>query len=184
MTTQTIFTVLSCFSILMLSIVIYILDKKHNLLRDTSTAKVKPFSFSRVQLAFWFLIIFASYVHISFTTGVLPDANATVLLLLGLSAGTNIFGKFADINDKTSERHQNANSEGFFTDILSNNNGISMLRLQSLAFNFGFGCFFLYNSIAQAKLAIIDESNIALLGISSAGYIANKMTENKNITKE
>jgi hypothetical protein len=84
-------------------------------------------------------------------------------------------------------------SEGFWLDILSDKNGISIHRLQAVVFNFLFGAWFIYQSIIQLKgigpmtpidtlnsiMPVITENNLILLGLSAGTYVALKSTENK-----
>ena len=69
------------------------LAMKSDLLRDsgpaaTGTAR-KPYSLSRTQAAWWFFLIIASYVFIGIITGDFSTTiTGTVLVLLGISAGT------------------------------------------------------------------------------------------------
>lgn len=52
---------------LALLILIIVFDLKYSMLRDMSTASKKPHSFSRVQLAWWSVIIFVSSIMIMMT---------------------------------------------------------------------------------------------------------------------
>lgn len=172
----------SIFSILIiiaLILIVRFLDKKHNLLRDTSTAKVKPYSFSRVQLLFWFLIILSSYIHVIFCQFILPEANESILILLGLTSSTMCASKLVDSSDDKEIRHQNEESKGLFLDILTNNGGVSMLRLQAVVFNLLFGAYFVYATIKSDTLPLISMMNLGLIGISSGSYVLNKTIENK-----
>jgi hypothetical protein len=84
-------------------------------------------------------------------------------------------------------------SEGFWLDILSDRNGISIHRLQVVVFNILFGAWFIYQSLIQLKgtgpmtpintlssiMPVITENNLILLGLSAGTYVAMKTTENK-----
>ena len=50
---------------IILSIFLYF-DIKYDLLKDSSTANKRPYSYSRVQLAWWTLIVLTSFITIFF----------------------------------------------------------------------------------------------------------------------
>lgn len=84
-------------------------------------------------------------------------------------------------------------SEGFFVDILSDKNGISVHRLQIVAFNAVFGLWFIYKTFMNIKglntqatdvdtiIPIFNTNNLILLGVSAGTYAALKATENKPV---
>ena len=149
----------------LLFIIIY-LDYKYQLLRDNSTAQIKPFSYARVQLAWWTLIILTSFTTIVLCTGKIPLFDKYILILLGISAGTTLTARLIDLSDdanayaRTVEIAQvsrtglptpspiilsrNQNGQDFILDILSDKNGVSIHRLQAVIFNIIFGVWFFY----------------------------------------
>jgi hypothetical protein len=84
-------------------------------------------------------------------------------------------------------------SQGFWLDILSDRNGLSIHRLQALVFNLLFGAWFVYQSVTHLKgigpltplnilssiMPVITQPNLILLGLSAGTYVALKSTENK-----
>lgn len=175
---------------LVLSAVIFYLDKKHGLLRDMSTAKNKPYSFSKTQFAWWTLIVLSSLICVMLMTWQIPTFNESALILLGIGTATSASGRLIDISDKANNltRNQDSESDNFFLDILSDESGVSLTRLQSLTFNFSFGCWFIHETLRQIALPgtplnqiipDIQTNNLILLGLSSATYAAFKTTENK-----
>ena len=156
----------------------YRLDKKHGLLRDSSSAKNRPYSFGRVQLAWWTLIVFIGMIYVAVNTYTIPNVTTSILLLLGMSIGTTYAAKLSDNKDKGDFRHQDGESQGLFIDVISNDGGVSLPRLQSLMFNFAFGIYAIYCFVGLKQMPDISTENIVLLGISSAGYLASKTTEN------
>lgn len=150
-----------------------------------------PYSFARTQLVWWTFIIIAC-LSVSFgITGTLPGlTDPGLLVLLGLSAGTTTGGTIIDNHDiqkaarsRKSDnfvRHQDEGSEGFFTDILSDSNGISIHRFQAFVFNLLYGLIFILGFIDTSGTGFVhfDEFTLALLGISSAGYLTLKSQEN------
>ncbi len=173
-------------------------DKKCMMLRDISSANTKPYSFSRVQLAWWTVIIFASFISILFF-GDIPTFHQSTLILLGISTVTTASARITDISDKASHGSnliQNQNSENFFLDILSDGNGVSIHRFQTVIFNFTLGVWFIcavvhnLDQFASHIISIVPDinwiipdlstNNLVLLGLSSGTYAAMKATENKS----
>jgi hypothetical protein len=63
-----------------------------DIFRDTDLAIIpaggrRPFSLVKVQMGFWFLLIFDSYLALWVITGEANTLNSSVLMLLGISAG-------------------------------------------------------------------------------------------------
>jgi hypothetical protein len=139
---------------------------------------------------------------------VAPTLNSSTVILLGISAATTAAARVIDISDeeKSNWRHQDGFGKNFFLDILSDNNGVSVHRFQTVVFNAVFGVWFIHavlnnllhdcsaytgdtKLLEQCKLDIlnyimppISDNNLILLGLSSATYAALKMTENNSNT--
>lgn len=164
-----------------------------NLLKDTSTAAKRPYSFSRVQFAWWTVIIFCCYIYILLNhldkvqTGMPEILSNTALALLGISSATVAGGKLIDTTHKNntplSTLHQDFEGKGFFVDILSDEGGISIHRFQSFIFNVIFGGIFVYKVMYNKNNPVIlmpdfSVNELALLGLSSGTYLALKGQEN------
>ena len=172
-----------------LVIVVLYLDWKHNMLRDISTATRKPFSYARTQLAWWTVIILASFISVTASKGI-PTVDPSMLVLLGISAATTAAARIGDMSDTSQglTRSQDQNSEGFFIDILSDTNGVNIQRFQALAFNLTFGIWFIHQVLyflpitgqPNGIIPVLDQSNLLLLGLSSTTYAVMKTTENKS----
>lgn len=173
---------------------ILLLDIKYNMLRDTSNALKKPFSFARVQLAWWTLIVLTSFISIMLVQKEIPTLLQSTLILLGISTATTAMGRIIDVSDATKPniaRHQDAEvSQNFFLDILSDENGVGVHRFQTVVFNMVFGIWFInevlntnVSGLVAEKINLImpdiSTNNLILLGLSSATYAALKSTENK-----
>ena len=78
-------------------------------------------------------------------------------------------------------RHQNAPSQGFFIDILSDDNGISMHRFQNFAWTLIAITVYLYK-VTEIKtgcqLPELSDTLLALTGISSATFLVLRSKEN------
>jgi len=172
------------------SVIIYC-DIKFGILRDSSIATPKPFSFSRVQLAWWTMIIFSSVISLLFLHKGLPVIYNSTLYLLGISSGTTTMARLIDTSDhlnKGALRHQDGSAGvNFFIDILSDENGISIHRLQAVLFNLFFGCWYVYNVLYNISLQTIDNvipdiqpNYLVWFTVSSATYTAVKSSENRH----
>jgi hypothetical protein len=174
--------------------VMAVLDGYFGMLRDTSVASQKPYSYSRVQLAWWTSIILAAIITIVSLGQGIPTITGGLLVLLGISSATSALARVSDISDRSnptiSSMAQDCTSEGFFYDILSDENGINIHRLQTAIFNTVFGVWFvsfvyskLGGNVTAANINLImpdfDQNNLILLGVSSGTYAALKTTENK-----
>jgi hypothetical protein len=163
------------------------------MLKDISTANRRPYSWSRVQLAWWTVIVLASFIAIMIKYHNAPQLNQSTLILLGISGTTIAAARVIDVNDlsNTAVRHQDENGSNFLFDILSDQDGVSIHRFQTVIFNFVFGIWFivyvilhLTTSSIDCIMPVIEQNNLILLGLSSATYAFLKTTENKSATKE
>jgi len=160
---------------------IYFCDKKYNMLRDISSFYPKPYSFSRVQLAWWTAIVLAAFISTSLAQRHIITLLESTLYLLGMSGATTAAAKVvdaADIRNPAIQRNQDSKSENFILDILSDENGISIHRFQTVVFNLVFSVWFIKYVISIHSIPDISDRNLILLGLSSATYIGLKATEN------
>lgn len=81
-------TVLTLFTMVLL----LWLARTTNLIRETGPTppggKLRPYNLGRTQMAFWFFLVFVSYLGIWLITGSLDTITASLLALIGISAGT------------------------------------------------------------------------------------------------
>ncbi|MCW3082730.1 MAG: hypothetical protein JWP12_96 [Bacteroidetes bacterium] len=206
-------------TVLLISMAVYFclivfLDLKFQLLRDTSNASKKPYSFSKVQMAWWMGFIMSAFAAVIFdknnAAAFVPTFSNGALIVLGISTGTSVAARLIDSSDQSGQlpRIQDQEKENIFLDILSDNNGVSISRLQTVLFNLIFSVWFfikLWKNLdcfdaAISKLGVnscstitdgiktlidgiipdFDSNTLVLLGISSGTYAAFKTTENKS----
>lgn len=171
-------------------------DLKKGMLRDSSTdpnlsLRNTPFSFSRVQFAWWMTIVLTSLITVVFMTEQIPTLNESTLILLGISTATTAAARLIDVSDmqgNSSARHQNQRTQGLLNDILSDEKGVSLYRFQALILNLTFGFWFIHTVLENiasgsgpidAFLPDIQQNNLILLGLSSGTYAAFKSGENR-----
>jgi hypothetical protein len=85
-----------------------VLSRRSGLLRDDTPepegSHQRPYSLARTQAAWWFFLILASYMFIGMVTGDFSTSiTGTVLVLLGVSAGTSIGAALIDASKATPE---------------------------------------------------------------------------------
>jgi hypothetical protein len=193
-----------------------------------------PFSLGRVQMAWWFFIIAASYLFLWLVSGDRNNFNSTALTLLGISLGTGLVARAIDVskqgnvNELKSEKVQletrrtqleaigNATltpeskqeldqikirlpeidqeisdtvvppdqhkSEGFLTDILSDENGISLHRFQMVGWTLILGLIFTAAVVQNLAMPDFDATLLGLMGISSGAFVGFKLPEKNTVT--
>lgn len=146
----------------------------------------RPYSLSKVQFGVWTVIISCTYVYLSLSSHVCVltlTTSSTAVILLGISAGTAAFGNIIDqsqSNQAAHPRHQNAPGEGFFKDILSDDQGISIHRFQNVVWTLIAITIYLFRiNPHECSLPEVDNSILTLTGISSATYLGLKINENR-----
>jgi hypothetical protein len=144
----------------------------------------RSYSYARVQLFWWTMIILTLYIYFFAFTGMLLPLNSTAVILLGAGIAVYSGGKVIDTRQQTSlggakPEHK---TEGLLNDILSDENGVTIHRFQSVLFNLVFGVGYFLTFLKNVKFCLypfpdFSEWQFALLGISSAAYLGLKTTE-------
>ena len=164
------------------------LAKKHG-------RKERPaFSLAKTQLAFWSVVIIGSYFYVAFFTPGLNgirfniEIGAVNLTLLGIAAGTTVVGKAIDSNQQSNtktdpnDKQQNHPGTGFFfVDIISDETGVSIHRLQNVIWTLVVGVVYIAFVSSNCVLPddkVITNTLLGLMGISSAAYLGVKTKEN------
>lgn len=68
--------------------------------------KLRPYNLGRAQMAFWFFLIYVSYVVIWLITNSLDTITASLLALMGISAGTALSEAMIDSSKDTAQSAQ------------------------------------------------------------------------------
>jgi hypothetical protein len=86
------------------------LATRTNIIREPgpppALGKRRPYNLGRAQMAFWFFLIYASYVTIWLITGALDTITASLLALMGISAGTALGEAMIDNGKDTAQTTQ------------------------------------------------------------------------------
>jgi hypothetical protein len=154
------------------------LGKTSDLLRDASTEKLmqRSYSLSRVQMAWWFFIVLASYVWLWIVGEGIPDLSTQALGLLGIGSLTYVTAASLD----ASKSLNFGESEGFWKDILSYPQGLTLSRVQLLVFNLLFGILFMIYVLQHVRMPELDSNILLLLGLSSGTYAGFKILPDNN----
>ena len=104
--------------VVLLTLILLIwLARKTNLIRDGGECPVpgkqRPYNLGRAQMAFWFFLVYASYLSIWLITDALDTITASLLALIGISAGTALSEAMIDSGklDTNSDQLQNLSAE-------------------------------------------------------------------------
>jgi hypothetical protein len=153
--------------------------------------KKVPFSLAKTQTAFWTILIAGAYLMITAVTTALPPIPNGLLGLLGISIANGVLSRLlnqsrsdtsAAITKQTVDNTQE--SKGWWYDVLNENAGVSLSRLQFLVFNAIAGLYFVYYVWTRWAFYDFGSDILALISISSAGFLANKNLENNSKDKD
>ena len=140
-----------------------------------------PYSLAKTQLAFWTFLIMSCFLIIYCVTGEMTTISVTTLALLGISAGTTgLSGLIGNKDGDTPTATQSLPpSQGFMTDILSDERGVSVHRLQKVVITVLLGYFFARTIYKTVALPEWTNNETLLLALSSATYLGLKWQETK-----
>jgi hypothetical protein len=86
------------------------LVRKTNIIREPGpppvSGKRRPYNLGRAQMAFWFFLVYASYTTLWLITGALDTITASLLALMGISAGTALGEALIDNGKDTAKTNQ------------------------------------------------------------------------------
>jgi hypothetical protein len=169
--------------IVCLVVILILLSLKSGLLRDGGSlaSERRPYSLARTQFTLWLLLISSAYIFLWVSTGEMPILTASSLILLGISGGTSVVAKMID-NSQALNPSPEGKTKGFMTDILSDESGVSIHRLQMFVFTLVIGLIFCHDVLVIFEMPDFDSNLLMLMGISSGTYAGFKVTENNSAT--
>lgn len=157
------------------------------LLRDSNLKepdfKKRPYSMAKAQLAFWIVIITGCFLYLYFKNGnFLKVINNTALILLGMSVATSALSAVAKkeatpANPAADHPPPMPTHESFLKDIVSDNEGMNVHRLQMLMWTVVFGIVFIHQVGKEGVFPEYDAQIYGLMGISSLTYVWFKQGE-------
>jgi hypothetical protein len=105
-----VYGVISLLVILFTSIFFLWLVRTTNIIRTPgpppASGKLRPYNLGRAQMAFWFFLIYVSYLVIWLITNALDTITASLLGLMGISAGTALSEAMIDSSKDTAQVEQ------------------------------------------------------------------------------
>jgi hypothetical protein len=162
-----------------------LLDKRA--LRDASSLVRKPYSLARVQLWWWTVLVLVNWILAYGIQKQLWQLNGTCLTLLGISVATTSAARLIDKSDSAHGglRHQDVaeSQAGFLVDLLSDERGLRLHRLQSVAFHLAYGTGFVIAVFSGngSEFPSFDPTTLVLFGLSSVTYLTLKALENRAV---
>lgn len=159
-----------------LIVLFLLLAAKNNILRDVGPNPEegrKPYSLALVQMAVWFFAIMTSWLLLYVGRHSFNTISDTLVLLMGISAGTGGGGVAIETNRPRSARQ----SQGFIKDIVSDGYGVSFHRFQIFAWTIVLVAVFIRPVTAYLTMPEFNSSLLVLRGISFGIYLGGKMTE-------
>lgn len=193
--------------LLVMSIVMIVIGRRSDMLRNgifnvgnfqqlaisNGIKNPRPsFSLARTQLAFWTVIIISSFIYVVIaqsTGGIkVPYIDPVNLVLLGIAGGTTAVAKVIDNSQQDDQGNgipqQDYPSNGFFMDIISDEKGVSIHRLQNVIWTLVVGVIYIIAVFGNDKTlpgqGVITKELLGLMGISAGAYLSLKTTENNS----
>ncbi len=134
--------------------------------------KDAPFSLGRTQMFWWSVQVLFAFLAISAMTGATDTITPTMLVLMGISAGTAAGS--VTINQTIPTR---PSEKCFFKDIIYDQNGPSLHRLQMASWTVVLTCIFWVSVWEKLAMPEFDSTLLTLMGISSGTYFGFKFQE-------
>lgn len=105
-----VYGLIALFVIVVTMILLLWLVRKTNIIREPGPppipGKRRPYNLGRAQMAFWFFLIYTSYVAIWLVTDALDTITPSLLALMGISAGTALGEALIDNGKDTTRTNQ------------------------------------------------------------------------------
>jgi hypothetical protein len=165
------------------------LASKRDILRDGPpvNGSLQPYSLGKTQMAWWFFLIIIGFVMIWLISGDRDTVTASLLTLMGISAGTGLGSSLIERNAKnppatgavvTPPPPPPGVSRGWLLDILSDSNGsIALHRLQIVLWTFVLGIMLVVAVVTSLTMPAFSDTLVTLMGISSGTYVGFKFAE-------
>lgn len=157
-------------------IILSFLVKRSNVLIDGKDTVSGKYSLAKSLLAVWVLLILFYLVFILSSTNSLPHLPNTILMMIVLSAitvfGTNVYHFLYPKSNQTPPPIE-AMSKGFLIDILTNNQGLNLFKIQLLFFNLFIMVHISIMVISEMILPSFEPGFIVLIGLSHLLYLGS-----------
>lgn len=149
--------------------------------RPVPNGQRRPYSLGRCQMAFWLVLVSVSFIVLTATTG---DYNNIVteqsLVLLGISGATGLSSILIDQKKAGQNWSETASAPvhtGFLRDLLTDDGGWALHRVQAFAWTLILGAVSLWSVYDRLTLPNFDTNLLALMGLSGGLYLGFKWPE-------
>jgi hypothetical protein len=157
------------------------------LVRETDliriTTKKSKYSLGLAQLLFWVFLIAIAFIYIWITTTEMYPITGSVLVLLTISLSTSGGARLVD-KARDPNRIFEPSGGHFFKDIVSDDAGYSVHRVQMVIWTVILGIIFIHEVVVEQQMPQFDSNLLLLMGISSTGYVGLKSIETIQSEKE
>jgi hypothetical protein len=163
-------------------IVFTFLAKRSNVLFEGKDSFSCKYSLAKTLLAAWILLILFYLVFILSATNTLPHLPNTILSLIVFSTITLIGTKIHQLLNPISDQTPNPikrKSNGFLADMLTNDHGLNLFKIQLLFFNLLIMIHITIEVISVMILPDFEIQVIVLIGFSHLLYIGSLFFEKK-----
>jgi hypothetical protein len=155
---------------LLLLAAIFFVAQTTTLLRDAGAGS--SYSLGRTQMAFWLIATVFGFVFIWVLTGQYRGVITTATFtLLGISGATALTVRAIDSSPSAK------GTRGFFADILSDDQGPQLQRVQVAIWTLVLGTIYVWNVLDSLVLTEFDSNLLILVGIASGIYAGFKFKE-------
>lgn len=141
-----------------------------------ATPPVLPYSLAKVQVGLWAFLILAGFVFIWLSLGQHQNlVTAGVLALLGIQVASTVTStQINSVHDAEVFKYISQGSRGFWSDILSDGGGVSLGRLQAVAWTVVLMIIFVWSTLWNFTFPNFDTNLLILLGITQSAYLGMK----------
>jgi hypothetical protein len=133
------------------------------------------YSLSRIQIAFWTVLVVAGFIYIWLSTDYIPEIPQSLLILMGISGATKVIAGAMDTKQPLSRPPSTSPvKRGFLkvlSDIISDDVSPTISRVQFVIWTLLFGAVFLEHMFEYAKFHDFSNVELILMGISNGTYL-------------
>jgi hypothetical protein len=142
------------------------------LLRDGD--ETSQFSLGRVQMAWWLVLTVGGFLFIWLVSGQWKGVvTGGVIGLLGISATTGVAARMVDTSTSTPP----AKSKNFWSDLVQDDGGAALHRIQLLGWTVILGSIFVWTVVWSFAFPDFDTNLLLLAGIAGGTYLGFKFQE-------
>ncbi len=166
--------------LVVLSCIVRWFYKNESILRDAAppaSGGERTYSLARLQMAAWTLQVITAFVGIWAVTGAAASLTPSVLALLGISSGTALTSAVVDETKRAQQPSPAAaSSGGIVSDVVSDEQGPALSRLQIILWTVVLSVVFWGNVYSHLAMPDFDATMLVLMGLSAGTYVGLKVS--------